>query len=117
MNYNLFENMNQQQQNMLATLQKLNKLAVSNVEKMTVLQMNTLRNYSDLTVQQMQAIAEVKSPQQLQDYLNQQTESVKAMAEKIVADAKAAAELGVEFNTEAQKIAQDTLANVANKAA
>jgi len=68
-------------------------------------------------VQQMRAITEVKNPQQLQDYLAQQAESVKAMAEKLMADAKAATELGVAFNQEAQKIAQDSLASVTRKAA
>ncbi len=117
MSYDIFENVSKQQENLLATLQKLNTLAVSNVEKMTDMQMGTLRGYSEMTVQQMRAIAKVKSPQQLQEYLAQQTESVKAMAEKIIADAKAAAELGVAFNKEAQKIAQDSLGTVTNKAA
>lgn len=117
MKYDLFENVSKQQEAMMATMQKLNKLAVGNVEKLVSIQMSSLRNYSDLSVQQLKDLTEVRTPQQLQEYFTKQTDSAKVLAEKALADAKVAAELGVEFNKEAQKISQDSFAAVTKKAA
>lgn len=117
MKYDLLDNLTKQQEAAVATLQKLNKLAVANVEKLAALQMGALREYSDLNLKQLKALVEVRNPQALQDYLANQGESLKTLSEKLVADSKAVAELGVDFNQEAQKIARESFEAATKKAA
>lgn len=117
MKYELFDSMTKQHETMVATIQKLNKLAVTNVEKLVKLQMDALRSYSDLSLQHLKELAEVKNPQLLQTYLSKQGDTLKVLSEKVVTDAKAVADLGVEFNKEAQKIAQESFEAATKKAA
>lgn len=117
MKHDLYDNVSKQQENLVATVQKLNRLAVANVEKLVALNMDTLRNYSDLSLNSLKALVEVKTPEALQAYLGKQGEVIKSVGEKLVADAKVVAELGVEFNQQAQKITQESFQAAAKKAA
>lgn len=117
MKYEIFDTMSKQQETLMATVQKLNQLAVAKVEKLTALQMNALRGYSDLSIQNLKELVEINNPQALQAYLGKQNESVKSVGEKLVADAKAVAEVGVEYSQEAQKITQDSFQASTKKAA
>ncbi|MDX1606635.1 MAG: phasin family protein [Candidatus Competibacterales bacterium] len=109
MNTDLFNVMNQQQQQLAATVQRFNQLAVTNVEKLVALQLDTLRRYSDLGVAQLKALVEVRNPQQLQDYVREQGEVARRFGETLVADGKAVAELGVEYNQQAQQLARESV--------
>ena len=117
MKYFSFEDMSKQQEALVANTQKLNKLAIANFEKVAALQMNALRSCSELGLNQLKSLAEVKDPQALQGYVQTQAEAVKALAEKMIADAKTVTEMGVAYNQEAQKVAQEALSKVTAKAA
>ena len=117
MKYFSFEDLSKQQEALIANAQKLNKLAVGNLEKIASVQMNALRTCSELGLDQLKSLVEVKDPKALQNYVQTQTDAVKKLAETLLADAKTVAELGVEYNQEAQKIAQDSLKVVTKKAA
>ena len=115
MNYEMFDSMSKQHETMLATIQKFNKLAATNMEKLATLQMGALRGYNDFGLQNLRNLSEVKNPGLMQDYLRGQGEAIKALGEKVVTDAKAITQLGVEFNQEAQKIARESFDAAARK--
>ncbi|MDX1605352.1 MAG: TIGR01841 family phasin [Candidatus Competibacterales bacterium] len=117
MKYDLFDTVSKQQETFVATLQKLNKLAVGNVEKLSSLQMDNLRSYSDQSLRQLKTLAEVKNVEQFQSYLQSQGEVAKSIGEKLVADAKVIADMGAEYNKEAQKITRESIEAVTPKAA
>lgn len=116
MKYELFDTISKQQETLINTVQKFNQLTVAKLEKLTALQMNALRGYSDLSIKHLKELAEVNNPQALQAYLGKQSESIKSVSEKLVADTKAAAEVGVEYGQEAQKIASDSFQSTAKAA-
>ncbi len=115
MNYEMFDTMSKQHETMLATMQKFNKLAVTNMEKFATLQMGALRGYSDFGLQNLKKLSEVKNPSLMQDYLRGQGEALKVLGEKVVTDAKAVTQLGVDFNQESQEIARESFDAAARK--
>lgn len=116
MKYELFDTFSKQQETLINTVQKFNKLTVAKLEKLAALQMNALRGYSDLSIKQLKELVEINNPEALQAYLGKQSDSVKSVSEKLVADAKAATEVGVEYSQEAQKIARDSIQSTAKAA-
>jgi len=116
MKYFLFEDMSKQQEALVANAQKLNKMAVANFSKVATLQMDALRVCSELGLNQLKSLSDVKDPQALQSYVQTQAGAMKELAEKLLANAKTVTELGVSYNQEAQKMAQDALAKVAKAA-
>ena len=101
----------------LAPAQKLNALAVANVEKLAKLQLASLQTYSELGVSRLKAAAEVQDVNALQSYLASQTDFVRNVSEKFAADFEAMTELSREFIAEAQKISQEGFVVAGFKAA
>lgn len=117
MNYFSFEDVSKQQEALVTNVQKLNKLAVENFEKVVNVQISALRSCADLGVQQLKDLTEVKDPKALQNYVKNQSAAVQKLSQNLLADTKTVAELGVNFNQQAQKIAQDSLRTVVKKVA
>ncbi|HXH04376.1 MAG TPA: TIGR01841 family phasin [Candidatus Competibacteraceae bacterium] len=101
----------------LETLQRLHKLGVTNLEKLSALQLASLNYYADLSLQQLKEVLAVQNPQSLQVYLVGQSERARAVGEKVLTDAKQLIRLGLEFHSEAQRVAQDSLNKLSGKAA
>lgn len=117
MNYGVFDSLSKQHESMIASLQKFNKLAVSNAEKITTLQMGALRSYSEFGLQNLKQLSQIKNPSLLQDYLNNQGKALRTLSERALADSKAITDLSVEFNQELQNIARESFEVAATKAA
>lgn len=103
-----------QPEKVLAPMQQLAELSLSNSEKLFALQMEVAQSYVKLGVEQMKALFEVKDAESLQAFVNNQADMAKNVGEKMIADAKAVADLGAEFNAETQKLTQETLRVVAS---
>lgn len=95
----------------LDPVRKLNVLAVSNLEKLTALQMDSLKDYSERTIRQLKAATEVDDLDSLRKFLNGQGEAFKDLGEKLSADARAVVELSTDFNGEVKKIAEEAFAS------
>ena len=98
----------------LAPMQRLAELSLSNSEKLFALQMEITQSYIRLGVEQMKALFEVKDAESLQAFVNSQDDVAKNVGEKMIADAKAVADLGAEFNAETQKLTRESLRVVAS---
>ncbi len=112
-----FANINDQVKAFSAPVQKFNNLVVGNVEKLAALQLATLQSYTQLSIAQLKDALEVNSPEAFKAYVEKQKDVLKTVSDKIVADTKAVTELSSAFGAEAQKIAQESIAVVAKKAA
>ena len=117
MNDQIMNSLKGQSEKMLAPSRELNKLAVSKLEKLAALQISSLREYTDMSLGQLKAATDVAGPEGLQDYFSMQRDFMKTVGEKLTSDAKAMAELGKEFTTEAQKIARENFAAVGKQVA
>ena len=103
-----------QPEKVLAPMQQFAELSLSNTEKLLALQMEMTQSYIRLGVEQMKALFEVKDAESLQAFVNSQADVAKNVGEKMIADAKAVADLGAEFNAETQKLTQESLRVVAS---
>lgn len=112
-----FDNFSKTNEDLITNTQKLNKLAVSNWEKVTTMQMATLRSVSDLSIKQFKGLTDVRDAAALQDFVKEQSEAVREIAEKVIADSKTVSELGIEYGQEAQKIAKANVEKLVSKAA
>jgi phasin family protein len=99
---------------LLAPMQHFAELSLTNSEKLLAMQMEIAQSYVHLGMAQMKALFEVKDAESLQAFVNSQANVAKNVGEKLMADAKAVADLGAEFNAETQKLTQDSLRVVAS---
>jgi phasin family protein len=114
MTLDIVSTMNDQSHKVLSSLQKLNKMAVADVEKLVQHRMGSLQAYSDLYLSNLKAAAEVNDFKDLQAFLNNQGELTRKAMAKLANDAQEVVTMNVKFITEAQSIAQQT-SKVASK--
>lgn len=98
-------------------LVKTNKLLVQNMEKMMVFQMNALKSYLDIGLNQMKAAAEITDVKSFQDFCKRQTEIAQTVQQKLMSDAKAMSDLATRFKVEMDNLTKATLEDTLPKAA
>ena len=91
-------------QGVLEPIQKLSRQAVITVEQLAARQLDSLKTYADLGVGNIKAAAEVRDIESLQAFMSKQTDVVRSVADRFVADAKAVAEMGVDFISQTAKV-------------
>jgi phasin family protein len=106
-------------QGLLEPVQKLKHHAVSTVEKLATHQLESLKTYSDMGVNQLKAAAEVKDIDGLQNFMSKQTDVLRALGERMLSDITTIAQLNVDFLSQATKVGAEAapLAPVKPKAA
>lgn len=109
--------LNATREKFLAPVAKLNKLAVATVEELTALELASLRAYSELSLGQLKAAVEVSDVESFKAFAQSQNDALKAVTEKLVADAKEVAKIGESYRAEALQIARDNAAELKVKAA
>ena len=83
------------------------ELTIASTEKMFALQMALTQGYFELGMQQLKSAMEIKDAETLQSFMSKQAEVAKTVGEKVMADAKAVADLNAEVSAEVQKLAQE----------
>ncbi len=101
----------------MAPVVKLNKLAVAKVEELVSLEIGSLNVISELSLGQLKAAVEVSDADSLKVFTESQSEVVKTIGAKLVADAKEAAKIGEAYRNEAIEIARESAAELNAKAA
>lgn len=105
----IFEKFTAQVQTVLAPVQELNKLYFYNVEKLVEIQLNSARDYAEICLDQFRSVSEINDQKGLEAFITKQGETFKHIGEKVIADSQAVANIGTEFSTEAQKIAEKSV--------
>jgi len=94
-------------ENLVAPIRELSALAVSNIEKLTELQLKGITQCAEANVQALKSANAIKDVNDLQAFIEAQTEAAIAIAENAQANARTIAELGQSYAEEAKKIAED----------
>lgn len=105
----IFEKFTAQAQTLFAPVQELNKLYIYNIEKLFEIQLNSARDYTEICLEQMRSASEITDQKALESFLSKQGETFKTIGEKVIADSQAVANIGTQFSTEAQKIAEKSV--------
>ncbi|MCB1824966.1 MAG: phasin family protein [Candidatus Competibacteraceae bacterium] len=98
-------------------LVKANKLMVENIEKMMLFQMNSLKTYLDIGINQMRAAAEINDVKSLQSFYKRQTDIAQTVQQKILNDARLMSDLAARFKTEMDGLTKTSLEDALLKAA
>lgn len=94
---------------------RYNALVVDNAEKLLSMQLDAARSYADLGIKQLRDVMEINDVKAFQDYLGNQSEVAKAVAERAQKDAKTLAEMGQSFATDVQSLVQENVASFAGQ--
>jgi len=111
------ENLKEKSDELLAPVQKLNQLNVSNMEKLLALQTASLKAYSELGSNRIKAALEINDAAALTEYLSGQVEFAKTLSEQVISDAKTTAEFSKEYSAEVQKIAEENISAISSSVA
>lgn len=96
---------------------KANRLFIENVEKMLIFQMNSLKTYFDIGINQLRAAAEITDLESLQDFCKRQAEIAQTVQSKLLNDARVMANMAARFKIEMDNLTQATLEETLPKAA
>lgn len=96
---------------------KANKLFTESLEKMILFQMNALKSYLDISLNQMRAAAEITDIESFQDFCKRQSQIAQTLQYKIMNDMKAMSDMNARFKTDMDTLNRTTLRNVLPKAA
>jgi len=96
---------------------KANRLFIENLEKMLIFQMNSLKTYFDIGINQLRAAAEITDLESLQDFCKRQAEIAQTVQTKLLNDARVMANMAARFKNEMDHLTQATLEETLPKAA
>ncbi|MCP3672398.1 MAG: phasin family protein [Gammaproteobacteria bacterium] len=111
------ESLKERADELLAPVQKLNQLNISNIKKLLALQTASLQAYSELGSNRLKAAFEINDAPALVDYLSGQVEFTKTISEQVVSDTKITAEFSKEYRAEVQKIAEENVSAISSSVA
>jgi phasin family protein len=98
-------------------LSNASQLVVSNMEKWTALQMNAWQSYVDLGLEQVRAAAQATDAKGLQEFYKLQAEAANSVRQRLMDDAKAVADLGVDFKAGLDALVKECVAGGVKAAA
>jgi phasin family protein len=108
----MFQKTNVQFGELFAPARKFNALVVDNLEKVTKFQLEALRSYADLGIEQLRGALEVNDAQSLQAYVSNQQKVAETVSKKLSSDAETFAALSKDFTVEVQKLAQENVTSL-----
>ncbi len=98
-------------------LVQANQLFAKNMEKIFTFQINALKSYLDIGLNQMRAAAEITDAQSFQDFCKRQAQIAQTVQFKMLNDMKALSDINARFKSEMDTLNQATLQDVLPKAA
>lgn len=108
----LLAQMSEQSQKMAQPINEITTLTVDYIEKLSAFQVNAVKAYTDLGLDQLRNMTSVKDAESLQAYVAKQREMATEMGKKVADDAKALAQLGEVFAEDIQNLAKKDLARL-----
>lgn len=116
MQENILNAFAEQAKSMYAPLSKFNTLFVENMEKMTEFQLNAIKTYAEMGLDQMKKATEIKDPETMRTFTAAQAESASALNKKVMEDAKALSDMAMEFKTQVEAIMEEARSTAAASA-
>ena len=114
---NLFDKVLKTRQTLPEPMIKANKLFIESLEKMLLFQMNALKSYFDIGINQLRAAAEITDLESLQDFCTRQAEIAQTVQRKLMNDARIMSDMAACFKTEMDDLTQTTFEETLPKAA
>ncbi len=100
---------NAQLEQAMQPARKFQSAVVNHMAKVTDFQMEALKTYSELGLDELRALHKVEDGDSLQAYVSKHTELMKAVSEKLSGDMTTLMQMQRGFGEELQKLAQESL--------
>lgn len=113
MQENILNAFAEQAKSMYAPLSKFNSLFVENMEKMTEFQLNAIKTYAEMGMEQMKKAAEVQDADSMRNFTAAQAETASALNKKVMEDAKALSDMALEFKTQVEGLMEEARSTAA----
>ncbi len=104
-----FKSFTDQAEKTLTPLTRFNKLMAKNIEQLTELQLNAVRAYSELGVNQIKAAAEIKDVTSLASFNSHQLATMAKVSEQVSEDSKKMQDLAQEFKNELDNLVSENV--------
>ncbi|WOO29633.1 phasin family protein [Vibrio parahaemolyticus] len=91
---------------------KFNKLVTKNVEVLTELQLNAIRTYSEVGLNQMKAASEIKDVTSLTAFNSQQLSVLTKLSQQMMDDSNKLQAIAKEFKEDVEKMTSENLKTV-----
>lgn len=98
-------------------LSNTSQLLASNMEKLTTLQMNAWQSYLELGMEQVRSAAQATDAKGLQEFCASQAEAANSVRQRLMDDAKAMTDLGVDFKAGLDQLVNECVANATKASA
>lgn len=89
---------------LLEPVHKLNRQAITAIEKVAAYQVDSLTTYSRLGINQLKAAAEVRDVEGLKNLLSKQTDVLREVGDRLMSDFKACFQVGADFVSQSSKV-------------
>ena len=109
MNTDIFPPLTELTKNFMVPVQKLGSIAVANAEKIIQLQTASLEKYAELGITRWKAALQVSDPESFMNYATAQSAHMNEVSQQVIVDMKRAYYLGLEFLTDARKVAEENV--------
>lgn len=110
----MYNSMQEQFEKVAAPVRKFNHATIDHMAKMMDFNLTTMRNYSEVFIEQLRAAQTVTDPKSLQAYITAQGEAAKSLGEKVAKDTNELVELQRGFVEQVQKLSEEGMATVSN---
>lgn len=107
MQENILNAFAEQAKSLYAPLAKFNTAVVANVEKLTEFQLNAIKSYAEIGLDQLKKATDVKDAETLRTFTAAQAETASALNKKIMDDAKALSDMAMEFKSQVESLIED----------
>jgi len=107
---------NEQAKTMYAPMTKFNSLFVENMEKMTDFQLNAIKSYAEMGLDQMKKASEIQDADSMRTFTAAQAEAASALNKKIMEDAKTFSDMAMDFKTQVETIMEEARTTAATTA-
>lgn len=106
----------EQTKTMYAPMTKFNSLFVENMEKMTDFQLNAIKSYAEMGLDQMKKASEIQDAEGMRTFTAAQAEATSALNKKIMEDAKTFSDMAMDFKTQVEAIMEEARTTAATSA-
>lgn len=100
----ILDALNEQTRQLFEPVRKFNSLMLSNMEKLTQYQMESMKRYSQLGTERLRDASEVDDADDLRDFGTRQVEMINALSRQMLEDAQALSELSLQFKAELETL-------------
>ncbi|WP_290653188.1 phasin family protein [Aquisalimonas sp.] len=105
----MFEQTNAQMEQVLNPMFKAQGTMLDHFARIADFQVEALKQYSELSIENLRAMQGIHDPQSLQDYVTKQMDVAKSLGEKVSADVNEFVNLNRGFAEELQKSTQESV--------